>query len=370
MLIIDRYLIKEVTLTLLAVMPVLLLIFLSNRFVQYLAEAAAGKLPSDVLWALLAFRSISVLSLLLPLAFFLSVVLALGRLYKDSEMTVLAACGVSPLRIVQTIGAAGVVMALLVAALTFYIEPWANGQTNEIRKRAEATSEIKIITPGRFKESRQGDHILYVERLSPDMEKMHNIFIQSRQGDTINILSSENGYQYVDKKTGDQFVVLENGNRYEWTPGGSDFKIIKYMKYTVRIEQKDVPVQHTLREVTGVDPLLRALGEGARAELQWRLSLPISMVLLAVLGALLARTTPRQGRYGKLFIAVLVYVIYVNLMTVARSWVEQAATPSLLGMWWVHGVVLMGVAALFAQQMGLKVLRPDFSALRAPPRAD
>ncbi|MEO6696398.1 MAG: LPS export ABC transporter permease LptF, partial [Gammaproteobacteria bacterium] len=370
MQIIDRYLIKEVTLTLLAVMPVLLLIFLSNRFVQYLAEAAAGKLPSDVLWALLAFRSISVLSLLLPLAFFLSVVLALGRFYKDSEMTVLAACGVSPLRIVQTVGVAGLVMALLVAALTFYIEPWANGQTNQIRKRAEATSETKIITPGRFKESRQGDHILYVEGLSPDLGKMHNIFIQSRHGDTVNILSSENGYQYLDKQTGDQYVVLENGNRYEWTPGGGNFKLIKYAKYTVRIEQKDIPVQHTLREVAGVNPLLQAMGQDARAELQWRLSLPFSMVVLAVLGALLARTTPRQGRFGKLFIAVLVYVIYVNLMTVARSWVENAVAPSLFGMWWVHGIALIVVTVLFMQQMGIRVPRPSFSALRAvlPPR--
>lgn len=353
--IIDRYLIKEVTLTLLAVMPVLLLIFLSNRFVQYLAEAAAGRLPSDVLWALLAFRSISVLSLLLPLAFFLSVVLALGRLYKDSEMIVLTASGISPLRIVQTIGAAGVVMALLVAALTFYIEPWANAQTNQVRKRAEAASEIRIITPGRFKESRQGDHILYVERLSADLEQMHNIFIQSRQVDKVNILSSQHGYQYTDKETGDLYVVLEDGNRYEWTPGGSDFKIIKYTKYTVRIEQKDIPVQSSLRELTGVDPLLRNLDAGAKAELQWRFSLPISMLLLAVLGVLLARTTPRQGRYAKLFTAILVYVIYMNLLTVSRSWVEQSVAPPLFGMWWVHIAVLAVVAVLLARQMGVRM---------------
>ena len=356
--IIDRYLIKEVTLTLLAVTPVLLLIFLSNRFVQYLGEAAAGKLPADVLWALLAFRSISVLSLLLPLAFFVSVVLALGRLYKDSEMIVLAASGISPLRIVQTVGAAGVVMALLVAALTFYIEPWANAQTSQVRKRAEAASEIRIITPGRFKESRQGDHILYVERLSPDLERMHNIFIQSRQGDQVNILTSQHGYQYTDQQSGDLYVVLEDGNRYEWAPGGGDFKIVKYAKYTVRIEQKDIPVQGSLREVAGVDPLLRNLDAGAKAELQWRFSLPISMLLLAVLGVLLARTTPRQGRYAKLFMAILVYIIYMNLMTVARSWVEQSVAPSLLGMWWVHIGVLAVIAALLAWQMGVRVPIP------------
>lgn len=354
MKVIQRYLIKEVLYALLAVTPILLLIFVSNRFLLYLTEAAAGRLPHDVVLSLLGLKSLRVLALVIPLTFYLSIVLALGRLYKDSEMVVLAACGVSPAQILRIVLASALGMAVLVAWLAMYVDPWANGQSNSIKQRAEARAEIGTVIPGRFKESRRGDHIFYAERVSPDYKFMYNVFIQSYQQDKLNILSSARGTQYIEPKSGDQFIILRDGNRYEWANGYSDYKIVNYQKYTLRIPQKNPVSVEPAGNVKSTASLVDSTDPKDVAELQWRLSMPISVLLLAMLGVGLARTTPRQGRYAKLFIAILVYIIYNNMMGVARSWVERDVVSPLLGMWWVHGVMLIAVLIIFLHQMGMR----------------
>lgn len=352
MRVIDRYLIKEVLYALLAVTPILLLIFISNRFLSYLAEAAAGKLPGAVIFTLLGLKSIGVLALILPLVFYLSVVFALGRLYKDSEMTVLAACGVGPLQVLKTILLPATALAVLVAILAMYVAPWAGSQSKQVRQQAEAGSELSTLLPGRFKESRQGDHIFYAEELSSDYQFMRNVFVQSRQHGKLNILSSERGVQQIDKVSGDQYVVLKDGNRYEWTPGQTDFKIINYKKYTLRVEQREPAPAEETQEVKRTATLLDSGKPEDIAELQWRLSIAISTILLAMLGVGLARTTPRQGRYAKLFVAILAYIIYNNMMGVARSWVAHGVVSPAVGIWWVHGLLLLAIGVIFMHQAG------------------
>lgn len=365
--IIDRYVIKEVLYALLAVTPVLLLIFVSNRLLLYLTEVAAGKLPGDVIFTLLGLKAIRVLALVLPLTFFLSVVLALGRLYKDSEMTVLAACGVSTAQMARIVLVPALALALVVAWLATYVDPWANQQSTQVKQRAETDAEISAVVPGRFKESRRGDHIFYAEQISPDYRFMRNIFVQSRQHGKLNILAAENGSQYTDPHSGSQFILLRDGYRYEWTPGQSDYKIINYEKYTLRIDQKAPPAAEEKRDLKPTAVLLRSTETADIAELQWRLSMPISAVLLALLAVVLARTTPRQGRYAKLAVAVLVYIIYNNMMSVARSWVERGVVPLWPGMGWVHLGLLAVLAVLFVQEMGVSGLAAARRARHAKP---
>ncbi len=356
--IINRYLIKEVLYTLLVVAPILLLIFLSNRFVQYLGDVASGKFPVDIVFGLLGLKSISVLSLVLPLVFFLSIVLALGRLYKDSEMTALAACGIGPLQVLRIIFPAALGIALIVAFLSLLAGPWALGQSDQIKERAEKGMELSTIVAGRFKESSQGDHIFYAEKLSPDARFMDNVFIQSRQGDKLNILSSASATKYIDKQTGDQFLLLENGSRYEMSPDHKEFSVTRYEKYFVRFEQEEsVPVDEQ-REARATSVLMNSSNVKNIAELQWRISMPISTLMLAMLGVLLARTTPRQGRYAKLLAAILVYIIYNNLMGVAHSWVMNGLVPPWFGMWWVHALMLLVIVTLFIRHTGAGWFRP------------
>ncbi|MEO5702348.1 MAG: LPS export ABC transporter permease LptF [Gammaproteobacteria bacterium] len=352
--IINRYLIKEVLYTLLAVAPVLLLIFLSNRFVRYLADAASGKFPADIVLGLLGLKSISVFPLVLPLVFFLSIVLALGRLYKDSEMTALAACGIGPRQILRIILPAALGIAAIVAFLSLLAGPWAHSQSNQIKERAEKGMELSTIVAGRFKESSRGDHIFYAGKLSSDARLMNDVFIQSRRKHgKLNILSSENAAKYIDKKTGDQFLLMENGSRYEFNPEHNDYSITQYEKYFIRFQQEELIPIEDQREARPTAALLESGNIKDLAELQWRISMPVSTVVLGLLGVLLARTTPRQGRYAKLFIAILAYIIYNNMMGVARSWVSQGIVPPLLGMWWLHAIMLLVIAGLYVWQSGL-----------------
>lgn len=353
MRIINRYLIKEVLYTLLAVAPILLIIFLSNRFVQYLADAASGKFPADIVLGLLGLKSISIFALVLPLVFFLSIVLALGRLYKDSEMTALAACGIGSLQILRIILPAALVIAAIVGFLSLLAGPWAQGQSNQLQERAEKGMELSTIIAGRFKESSRGDHIFYTEKLSPDARLMNEVFIQSRQRDKLNILSSESATKYIDKKTGDQFLLLENGSRYELRPDHMGYSITQYEKYFVRFEQEESTPMKDWRDARTTSSLLDTANIKDIAELQWRISMPISTLILALLGVLLARTTPRQGRYAKLFAAILVYIIYYNMLGVTRSWVDNGIVTPQLGMWWVHALMVLAILGLYVQQYGV-----------------
>lgn len=346
MRILDRYLIKEVFYSLLGVTPVVLLIFLSDRFVRYLADAAAGKIPSELILTLITLKFLSVLVILLPLTFYIAVMLALGRLYKDSEMIVLAACGVGPLRILAAIFKLSLGVALLVSLLSLYVSPWAITKSNELKARAQAASEITGLTPGRFKESRSGDRVIYVERIAPDRRSMSNVFVQSREQGKLGIVSAERGVQTLDKESGDQFIVLENGRRYEGTPGSADYKVVQFARYSVRIneaEPGEISQQHAAQESR---VLLTSTERGAAAELQWRFSMPLSVILLAALAVQLARAAPRQGKYAKVLLAILVYLVYTNLLGISRAWLERDLIPPWAGLWWVHGALLLVVAML------------------------
>lgn len=344
--ILDRYLIKEVFYALLGVTPVVLLIFLSDRFVRYLADAAAGKIPSELILTLITLKFLSALVILLPLTFYIAVMLALGRLYKDSEMIVLAACGVSPLRILAAIFRLSLGVALLVSLLSLYVSPWAITTSNELKARAQAASEITGLTPGRFKESRSGDRVIYVEHIAPDRRGMSNVFVQSQEQGKLSIVSAEQGMQTVDKESGDQFIVLENGQRYEGAPGSADYKVVQYARYSVRINEAEPDEIRQQQEAQDSRSLLASTERGATAELQWRFSMPLSVILLAALAVQLARTTPRQGKYAKVLLAILTYLIYNNMLGISRAWLERDLIPPWAGLWWVHGALLTIVVML------------------------
>ncbi|MFZ5594130.1 MAG: LPS export ABC transporter permease LptF [Pseudomonadota bacterium] len=353
-MIIERYIIKEVLQTLLAVTGVLFLIYVSNRFVRFLAEADSGVLPAGMVVELLALKSLNAAVLLLPLALYLSIMLAFGRLYKDSEMTALAACGVGPGRLLKNMLGMGLAAAVVVAGVSLYAGPWAEERSYQLLDRAKARSDISAIAPGNFRESSSGDLIVYVERQGEDRQSMNNVFIQSEKKGRQNIIAAPSAFQRIDPSTGDRFVVLQNGFRYEGMPGDADFKIIEYKEHAVRVEEKAIePASRKLAAIPTA-ALLASDEPGARAEFQWRIAMPVSVVLLALLAVPLSRSNPRQGRYAKLFAAILIYVIYNNLLGVGRAWLEKGTVPPEAGLWWVHGVLLIGIAVLMVRQTGVR----------------
>jgi len=355
-LIISRYLVKEILGTLTGVTVVLLLIFVSNRFVRYLSQALAGEVPGDIVFELVGLKAIIYFSLMLPLSSYLAILLTFGRLYRDSEMVALFACGVGPPRLLKTVLGFALATATVAAGLSLYVAPWAGEKGYQIREQAQAASEISGIRPGRFNESSGGDRIYYVEALSPDHSYMSNVFFQGKAYGKDTLLSSETARQYVNEDTGDRFLVFMDGFRYDGLPGTAEYKIVKYDKYAVRIKEKAVVSLSRKRDVKKTSELWNSTELGDIAQLQWRISVPISAVLLAILAVPLSRTTPRQGKYARLLIGIVVYIVYVNALSVAQLWLERGSVPSALGMWWVHALMCIGIAVVLVRQYGLQIL--------------
>lgn len=352
-MIINRYILKEISYTLIAVIVVLLLIFISNRFIGFLSDASVGELSSDIILRLLALKTLGSMVLILPLSLFLSILLAFSRLYNDNEMVAMAACGVSVRKIYGAVSMFALFIALIVATISFYLAPWAEEQSYRIQDIEKSTTELGGIIPGRFTETETAEGVFYASEFSRDQSRMQDVFIQTERNGQQVILSSRSAHQLVDQRTGDRFIVLVNGYRYEGVPGKPDFKIIRYEQHAMRI--KDQPIVQSYRKHRA-RPTASLIGSDDNrdiAELQWRISMPVSVILLGLLAVPLSRTTPRQGRYAKLFVAVMIYIIYNNLLGIANSWLEDGKIPAVAGMWWVHVLLLLGIWLLLVNQYGL-----------------
>jgi len=357
-LIVFRYIGREVLGTMLAVLLVLLLIFLSNLLARYLGDAASGEIPPDAIFVLLALKIPSYLLLLLPLALYFGVLLGLGRLYRDSEIIALAACGYGIRRMLRSVAALSLLVGALVAALAFEVAPRASEWRYTLQDRIEAASDMSWVAAGRFTESDEGRRIFYVEEVSKDRSAMHNVLVGVfgpgggvRAGE-MGVLSAATGTQQRDARTGDRFIVLGPGYRYDGRPGSPEYKIVAFDKYAVRIEEKAVTGIEHKRDATSTRQLWRSADRRDGAELQWRISMPLSAMLLGALAVPLSRTTPREGRYGRLFRAVLVYVTYLNMMGVSRTWLEDGIIAPWLGMWWLHAVVVLVSLLLLLRPAG------------------
>jgi lipopolysaccharide export system permease protein len=333
-MIIDRYLISEIVQTLMAVLFVLLLIFMGRYFAIFLADAAAGEITGGVVVDLLLLRTLSALNLMLPFALYISILLAFGRLYKDNEMTALAASGVTTPRILLTVFSLGLLFALVVGMFSLWLSPWAERQRSNIVVESEKTSMLQNVLPGQFNElGGRNDAVLYVEEVSDDNKKLNNVFAQIRSKDTMDVFSAKKGYHYRDEVTGDTYLVLTDGFRYQGLPGKQDFLIQEYEKNAIRIVEPNITRKSRRNRSASTSELLEIGRPVEYAELQWRISMPITTLLLAILGVLISRTSPRQGRFAKLFVAILIYIIYSNAISIGRTWVEQNKVSVEIGVW-------------------------------------
>jgi lipopolysaccharide export system permease protein len=351
-LVIDRYLAKEVLQTLLAVLVVLLLIFMGRYFALFLADASAGKVSSDILVDLLLLQTLSALSVIIPFGLYVAVLVAFGRLYKDSEMTALAACGVGLVQVQRMVLVIALACSAVVAVLAFWGTPWAHEKSLQLREQTQAASPFAAVAAGQFAEIGSAQRVFYVEKLSDDRTELHNVFVQDRKDGGMDIFSARGGYQYRDPRSGERYLVLVDGYRYEGLPGQVDFTLHQFHKYAVRLEEQAVVPLRRKRWSIPSGELWRSSKRADIAELQWRFSLPLATLLLSVLAVFLSRTSPRQGRFAKLFVAILIFVTYYNILGVAQTWVEQGKVPPLIGLWWVHAAMLLLVVAIALRQSG------------------
>lgn len=344
-MIIKRYLLREIGLTFLGVTLLLLLILISGTLVRILAEAVEGDYPVSIIFSLLGLKAIANLMLLIPLAFFLAIMLALGRLYRDSEMIAMTACGVRPRQVFFSVGRLSLLVAGGVAGLSLYLAPYAEEMGHRLLDEAQATTEIGGIVPGRFTLLGDGAVLLYVEEMDKESNILKKVFVQTQEEDREYLLTAARAFQQTSPATGDRYLVLEEGYRYERTADKADFRILRFKQHGLRLQERKIVVSKRRRNAVLTSTLLKSDSPADIAELQWRIAAPISTVLLGFLGVLLSKSSPRQGRYGKLFIGIVIYVVYNNLLSVARSSLSDGETNPLIGMWWVHllFIVIMGM---------------------------
>lgn len=363
-MILFRYLSREVTLTLSTVTSILLLTFLSNQFARFLGKAAGGTFASNLLMRLFIVEVPHLLSILLPLGFFLGIVLAYGRLYADNEMTVMNVGGLSHTRLIKyTLPLAGLIMTIM-SALCFWINPHLLAYRNNLLAQTGTAVQVQLITPGRF-QTLDNEQVFYVEQVSPDRRYMHHIFV-AKIDNTPNkngivsstILTANNGYQTVSPKNGDRFFVTTHGQRYTGKPGQNDFEIMQYDEHGLRIESH-IAAGASEVETMSTSALWHADKNRAAAlgELQWRFSLPFSILLLALLAIPLSRVKPRHGRYTQLLPAILIYVCYGDLLLIARNAVQHGSLNPALGLWGVHGLLLIVIAIVWLRELGWKRLK-------------
>jgi lipopolysaccharide export system permease protein len=357
--IVDRYLIREIALTLLATALVLLAMVLSHRLAGYLSKAANGLLARDSIFLLLGLQAIEVLALLVPLAFLLSIMLTLGRLYRDHEMTALAACGYGPLSVYRAVFLLAAPLALITAGLSCLAIPALMEFQFEVLARARKEAEISMFTPGSFREVLNGQHVVYIGAM--DGRELRHVFVQSREPDgDLSITTGDQGHQEVGED-GIRRIILERGYRYRGAPGQSDYEMVQFERATVRVDTTPPPQAWQHQETLPTRQLWGSSEPRLIAELQMRLNSPIQVLVIALWAPLLARAKPREGRYGRVVAAMLIYAINFNLIGIGDSWLSHGVVGAGVGLWWVHGLFLLFGAGLLLQyysgSRGLRLFR-------------
>jgi len=351
-----RYVAREIGSTLLAVLAVLLLVYAASRFVRLVAEAAAGRLPGEIVFPLVLVKLSVGLPVLLPLAFFVAVLLALGRFHRDSEVVAMAAGGVGISRVTYMVLPLASLLAVIVAALSCLASPRLASLEDSLTVRARGEAQVTGLLAGSF--NRFGDGgIVYVESIDGDRRTMRNVFVRVARPDRDEVVTAERAYQ-LSRGPGDQrFMVLENGYRYAGSPGRADFVTTRFERHAVRLDTVIRLAERSSLDGVLTSELWRSPEPEHVAELQWRLSLPLSAALLALLAVPLSRTSPRQGRYAKLLLAVVLYFIYSNGLGIARNLVERGELSAWIGLWPVHVAILVVTLAILKRQGGRRRYR-------------
>jgi len=343
-MILESYIQREIRDKLIWLIGLLILILTSHRFVDYLADAASGKIPGYLILNMLLMKMLALVPRLLPIAIFLSVILALARLSSDKELTIMAGSGLSSRFQMGTIFKFSLMFGFMVFLASFYLSPWAEEGVTYLKEKARLESDITGISAGRFKEFSNGDRVVYVKEISNDRQSMKQVFLQIRDEDRLSLLSSEQARFKYDEESGNRYILFENGQRYVGSPGKLDFQITEYQSYAVVIEEGDPATSTGKLEAIPTAKLFSTDSNGYKAEFQWRLAYVIAALLLPLLAVVLNRFSFGDNRYVSLIIGILIYLIYSNLLSISKTLVARGKLSPILGLWWVH---LLLIAAIF-----------------------
>lgn len=335
--ILERYLVREILAAWAAVTVVLLLILVSSYIGRFLADIAAGEVPGDLLLSLLALKTASALGLLLPASLFLAAMLALGRLYRDSEVVVMNACGMGPENLYRAMIYLGVPACIGLAAISLWLAPQAAATGEALRDAASRNAEVATLQPGRFQPI-SGGRTVYVGAAGDEARRFREVLIIGGRDAAVDVVTAERGVFYPEEGESGRYLVLEDGHRALGTPGQADFQLLDFARNTVQLPPVDDAAGTPPLEAMPTRHLVREDSAMARAELHWRIAPPLSVVVLLLLAVPASRIAPRESRYSKLVLGFLIYLAYANLLGLGRVWMEQGRLPEVMGLWWIHAL--------------------------------
>lgn len=348
MRLIRHYISKEILFTFGATLIVLLAILLVQRLALMLNEVMSGGISPNVIFSMIGIQILRFIAELVPLSFLLASIVAFGRLYKDSEMTAMFALGMPLSTLYRLLFQITVPLAAILLLLNFFLIPHFSLRFHDIQQQAREEAQLTIIKAGTFKELSRGKNTVYVKEISENQQEIQDVFIKTQgENSEYSITLAKTGRQEIDPQIGTRFLILNDGNRYTFAKNGV-VDILKFQEIILRLDNSsgyNVPKNAAL----STSQLLSKLGDpnykGYDGEFHRRLSAAISLLILTLMIPTLSHSNPRQGRFGNLLMAVFIYVVYFNLINLSQAWIRKGATPAALGMWWVHGIML--IIALF-----------------------
>ena len=348
-----RSLVRELTATAVALFLVLLGILFTNLVLRLLARAAGGTVAPEGVLALLGFNALFYFNILLSVALFLTVLLTLSRWYRDSEMIVWFTSGQSLTAWLKPILWFATPFLLAIVALSLWLSPWAEARRLEYERQLESREELSLLTPGLFKEFRQAKLVVFIESINTLDGTIRNVFLHSIDSDKDVTTVARSGH-LEEAPNGDRFIVLQEGRRYEGTPGSADFRTAEFERLGRRIEPAEVRALPASLKALPTGVLAVADGAPERAELFWRISVPISALLLVLLAIPLAYVNPRMGRSLNLFTALFMYMLYSNCLNIVQSMIAQGRLSLLLGLVMIHSLAAGVVVALFLKRLAVR----------------
>jgi lipopolysaccharide export system permease protein len=332
---VQRYVLREVVQTWLAVTGVLVAIMVSNQLSRVLGQAADNQYGRHVVFELIALGAIMNLSVIVPAGLLLAVVLTLGRMYHDSEMAALQACGFGPTRLLLPLFCFAAVIAVGLGWLVFVQVPQADTQVQLLRQSAIKEAQFGQLDAGRFRSFSGGDAVFYAERVDQE-GLLHNVFVQRESAGRIEVALADTATYSKTTLNGVHLVTLFNGRRYEGVAGHDDFRVIEFREHGIPIA---TPADLVATKDPDAKPTRELLGSDAPsdiAQLQFRMSAPLMALVLTLIAVPLSRLRPRQGRYTRVGFAIVVYVVYSQLLYAAKAWLEKGDLSPSIGVWWVH----------------------------------
>ncbi|MCL1824350.1 MAG: LPS export ABC transporter permease LptF [Betaproteobacteria bacterium] len=361
-----RALQREFTHVAAAVFVALFAVLITVVLIRLLGQAAGGRVPIDAVLALIGFGSLTELPIVLTLTVFLGVLLSLSRSYRDSEMVVWFASGLPLTAWIRPVLRFALPLTLVIGGMTLFLGPWANQKSYEYRGKLESRDDTQRVAPGVFRESSGARRVFFVEVEAGEDGKVRNVFVSEEKGGKLSVVVASKGSIQTDEE-GTRYVILEQGRRYDGSPGTPEYRVMVFDRYLLRVESGQQVVQSSRIRTKPTLDLLREADKFSLGELSYRISTPLAALLLALLAIPLSFVNPRAGRANNLLLAILIYLIYKNLIIVCQAWVSQEKLSFSLGLLMPHLAALLLLILFFYRRLTVKLFWRRRAPVALPP---